>query len=81
VNKAALLVEIMRLPDDERGQLVEDLLVSLHSDGHDSSDKHDFSLSPPQEADFDRRLEEHKRDPSSAIPFEDVIASLRPRFR
>jgi putative addiction module component (TIGR02574 family) len=75
VNKAALLAEIMRLPDDERRKLVEEVEESL------PPEEYDFSLTPEQAVELDRRLEEHRRDPASAIPFEQVIAALRSRFQ
>jgi putative addiction module component (TIGR02574 family) len=74
VNKATLLAEIMRLPEDERRELVDEVSATLPEESVD------FVLSEEQKAELDRRLEEHRRDPSSAIPAEEVIASLRSRF-
>jgi putative addiction module component (TIGR02574 family) len=75
VNKATLLAEILRLPEDERRELVEEVFESLPNESVD------FVLTEEQKAELDRRLEEHRRDPSSAIPAEEVIAALRSRFR
>ena len=74
MNKAALLAEIMELSEDERRELVEELFESLPEASAD------FALTEEQKAQLDRRLEEHRRDPSSAVPAEEVIASLRSRF-
>jgi putative addiction module component (TIGR02574 family) len=74
VNKAALLAEIMELSEDERRELVEELFESLPQASAD------FVLTEEQKAELDRRMEEHRRDPSSAVPAEEVIASLRSRF-
>jgi putative addiction module component (TIGR02574 family) len=74
VSKATLLAEILRLPEDERRALVGEVLESLPEESAD------FVLTEEQKAELDRRLEEHRRDPSSAIPAEEVIASLRSRF-
>lgn len=73
MNKAALLAEIMRLPNDERRELLEEAWESLGEDAFDP-------LTPEQLAELDRRMAEHKRDASSAIPAEQVIAELRKRF-
>ena len=75
MNKATLLAEILRLPEDERRELVEEVFESLPDESAD------FVLTEEQKAELDRRLEEHRRDPSSAIPAEEVIAALRSRFR
>ena len=74
VNKAALLAEILRLPDNERAELVDEIIESLPA-GED-----DFVLTEEQKAELDRRLAEHERDPSRAIPWEVVRDRLRARF-
>ena len=63
MTKDALLAEIMRLPEHERRELVEEVWDSLPpvDDG--------FQLTEEQKAELDRRWEEHLRDPSSAVPF------------
>ena len=75
MNKATLLAEIMQLSEDERRDLAEEIFETLPDESAD------FVLTEEQKAELDRRLEEHRRDPSSAIPAEEVIASLRSRFR
>jgi putative addiction module component (TIGR02574 family) len=74
VNKATLLVEIMRLSPDERRELIDEIWDTLPLEADD------FELTEEQKAELDRRLEEHERDPSSAIPWEEVIASLRSKL-
>jgi putative addiction module component (TIGR02574 family) len=73
MNKA-LLQELMKLTPAERVELAMDLWDSIPPE----------DLPPPtpeQIAEVERRLEEHQRDPSSAIPLEEVMTQLRARFR
>jgi putative addiction module component (TIGR02574 family) len=64
MNKA-LLKELLQLSPAERVELAEELLESV--DGPNWP-----SLTPEQMAEIDRRIEEHERDPSTAIPWEEV---------
>jgi len=73
MNKATLIAEIMRLPRDERLKLGEDIWESLIGDEQ-------WVPTPDQLAEARRRLEEHRRDPSTAIPAERVLARLQSRF-
>jgi putative addiction module component (TIGR02574 family) len=73
MNKASLIAEAMRLPREERLQLVEDLWNSVIDDEQ-------WMPTPDQLAEARRRLEEHRRDPSTAIPAERVLARLKSRF-
>jgi putative addiction module component (TIGR02574 family) len=75
MDRAALLAEILRLPEDERWQLVAEVRESLPEDGLD------FSLTEEQDAELDRRIAEHAKDPSRAIPWEQVLADLRSRIK
>jgi putative addiction module component (TIGR02574 family) len=75
MDRAALLAEILRLPEDERWQLVAEVRESL------PDDELDFSLTAEQDAELDRRIAEHERDPSRAIPWEQVLADLRSRIK
>jgi len=69
-----LLAELLELTPQERLDLINELWDSLGPD--------DFpSLTPEQEAEIDRRLDELEKDPSRAIPWEDVLARLRSRFK
>jgi putative addiction module component (TIGR02574 family) len=73
MNKATLIAEIMQLTPEERRELVEDLCAVVSED-------EEFALTSEQMAEIDRRIEEHKRDPGSAIPWEVVRDRLRARF-
>lgn len=73
MNKAALLAEILQLPEEERRELIDEAFESL-------SPEEFAPLTPAQSAEIDRRMAEHERDPSSAIPAEQVIAELKKRF-
>jgi putative addiction module component (TIGR02574 family) len=73
MNKANLIAEAMRLPREERLQLGEDLLNSLIDD-------EEWLPTPEDLAEARRRLEDHRRDPSTAIPAERVLARLQSRF-
>ena len=73
MNTATLIAEIMRLPRDERLKLGEDIWESLIGDEQ-------WVPTPDQLAEARRRLEEHRRDPSTAIPAERVLARLQSRF-
>jgi len=64
----------MRLSPDERRELIDEIWDTLPLEADD------FELTEEQKAELDRRLEEHERDPSSAIPWEEVIASLRSKL-
>ena len=73
MNKASLIAEAMRLPREERLKLGEDLLNSVIDDEQ-------WLPTPDQLAEARRRLEEHRRDPSTAIPAEKVLERLQSRF-
>jgi putative addiction module component (TIGR02574 family) len=73
MNKASLIAEALRLPREERLQLGEDLWNSLIDDEQ-------WLPTPEQLAEARRRLEDHRRDPSTAIPAERVLARLQSRF-
>lgn len=73
MNKAGLIADAMRLPRDERLQLGEDLWNSVIDDEQ-------WMPTPDELAEARRRLEEHRRDPSTAVAAERVLARLRSRF-
>jgi putative addiction module component (TIGR02574 family) len=73
MNKATLLAEIMQLTAKERRNLIEELLAAVEEDEA-------FALTPEQKAEIDRRIAEHERDPSSAVPWEEVRDRLLARF-
>jgi len=68
MNKA-LLDEIMQLSSAERVGLAYELLDRAGDQGLPP-------LTPEQMAEIDRRIEEHEKDPASAIPLEEVRAWL-----
>jgi putative addiction module component (TIGR02574 family) len=74
MNKATLLAEIMNLTPQERLDLAEELWDAVAEDEV-------FALTPEQMAEIDRRVEEHERDPSSAIPWEVARDRLRARMK
>jgi len=73
MNKASLIAEAMRLPREERLQLIEDIWNSVVDDER-------WLPTPDQLAEARRRLEEHRRDPSTGIPAERILARLQARF-
>jgi putative addiction module component (TIGR02574 family) len=66
--------ELFELSPDERIELGQELLDSAQAEELPP-------LTDEQKAEIDRRLEEHERDPSSAIPWEEVRAWLWSRRR
>jgi putative addiction module component (TIGR02574 family) len=63
----------MQLTAKERRNLIEELLAAVEEDEA-------FALTPEQKAEIDRRIAEHERDPSSAVPWEEVRDRLLARF-
>lgn len=61
---------IKRLTVPERVQLVQDIWDTLQPTAEQ------LPLTEEQRELLDRRLEEHRRDPSSAVPWEEVKARL-----
>lgn len=70
-----LLTTAKALPLAERIELAEALWDSITQDGYEPP------LTPAQEAEIDRRLEEHRRNPSSAVPWEHLKAELEKKYR
>lgn len=70
-----LLATAKALPLPERIELAEALWDSITKDGYEPP------LTPAQEAEIDRRLDEHRRNPQSAIPWERVKAELEQKYR
>lgn len=73
MNKA-LRDQVMSLPADEKYELAMDLWDSL-------SDSEVPGPTDAQIAEAERRLDEHLRNPETAIPYEDVLAQLRARSK
>lgn len=66
--------ELLKLSVAERIQLVEDLWDSI------AADPEGFPLTEAQKAELDRRLEEHRADPDSAVPWEEVRERLYKKY-
>jgi len=62
------------LPLPERIELAEALWESITGEGHEPP------LTPAQAGELDRRLEEHRRDPKSGIPWEQVKVELDQKY-
>jgi putative addiction module component (TIGR02574 family) len=71
----SLLAELLELSPAERIQLAEDLWDSVVASPETMP-----SLTAEQVAELERRLAEHIRNPSSAIPWEEARARLWSRF-
>lgn len=73
MNKA-LLKELLELTPEERIELAEELW--------DSIEPQDMPpLTADQKEEIERRLAEHRRDPGTAITWEEVKARLQSRFK
>lgn len=68
------LAELLKLSVSERIQLAEDLWDSI------AAEPEALPLTDAQRAEIERRLAEHDRDPTSAIPWEEVRARLHQRL-
>jgi putative addiction module component (TIGR02574 family) len=74
MNKATLRKELMELTPAER--------IDLACELWDSIAREEFPpLTHEQMKEIDRRLAEHQKDPSSAIPWEEVRKSLWSRYK
>ena len=65
-----LLTTAKALPLPERIELAEALWDSITQEGYEPP------LTPAQMSEIDHRLEEHRRNPEPAIPWEQVKAEL-----
>ncbi len=75
-----LLAELMQLSPAERLDLAEKLWESV--DPNDPAVTDDvWSPTEEQMREVERRIAEHERDPSRAIPWEEVRARLWARFK
>jgi putative addiction module component (TIGR02574 family) len=73
MNKA-LLKELMELTPEERIQLAEDLWDSIATEEMPP-------LTGDQMVEMERRIAEHERDPSSALPWDGVRKWLWSRYK
>lgn len=96
MNKDALLEEVMRLPADERLRLGEEVWESLIADRTWTVDQRvelaitlwnsidEAELPPPTPDQLDlaqKELTAHQADPSSSIPLQEVLNTLRSRLK
>lgn len=72
MTRSELVAELLKLDPQERRLAAEELWDSVEND--------DAPLTPAQAAEVKRRLDEHERDPSTAIPWEVVRARLIAKF-
>jgi putative addiction module component (TIGR02574 family) len=66
--------QIRQLSVDERIRLIGDIWEGIHADSEPPP------LTEAQRSELARRMDEHKRDPSSAIPWEEAFAKLSERY-
>jgi putative addiction module component (TIGR02574 family) len=66
--------ELLKLGPAERIQLAQDSWDSI------AEEEDALPLTDGHRAELDRRMAEHERDPSSAVPWSEVRARLRERF-
>jgi putative addiction module component (TIGR02574 family) len=72
MTRSELLAEFLKLDPEEQRQLVDEMWDSIDEDR---------PLTEAQAAEVKRRIDEHERDPSTAIPWETVRARLWSRFK
>jgi len=68
------LPELLKLSEAERIQLAQDLWDSIPPASGS------LSLTDEEREELERRLAEHRADPSSSIPWEEARAQLHERF-
>ena len=71
---ADLLEAAKALPLPERSELAEALWETITDEGHEPP------LTPAQAQELDRRLEEHRRNPQTGIPWEQVKKELDEKY-
>jgi len=75
MTRKELVAELLKLDPEERMRAAEELFESVAADLNNEID-----LTPEQLEELDRRIEEHERDPSTAVPWEAVRAKLLAKF-
>ena len=70
----ALLEAVKSLPLPDRVELVDAVWESIAAEGYEPP------LSESQSAELQRRLEEHRQNPASGIPWETVRAELHEKY-
>jgi putative addiction module component (TIGR02574 family) len=79
MNKVALLDELMKLSPSERLDIADELWHSIHPPGSVRPGE-PFVLTAEQKAELDRRIAEHRADPGSAVPWEEVRVRLWAKY-
>jgi putative addiction module component (TIGR02574 family) len=74
MGRAELWSELMKLTPEERIELVEDLWDSIASVANPP-------LTDQEKDELERRLEDHRRDPSTAVTWEELKADLLSRLK
>ncbi len=74
MRRAELWTELMKLSKAERIELAQDLWDTIRPEDLPP-------LTADEIAELERRLAEHERDPSTAIPWEEVEARLIARLK
>jgi putative addiction module component (TIGR02574 family) len=74
MGRAELWSELMKLTPEERLELVHDLWNSIGSDTSPALTGEDMD-------ELERRLEDHRRDPSTAITWDELKAELLSRLK
>jgi putative addiction module component (TIGR02574 family) len=72
MNAADLLEQIRQLPENERREVVQQIL--------DEFTEFDDELTPEQIAELERRADELQKHPERGIPWEQVRADARKKF-
>jgi putative addiction module component (TIGR02574 family) len=75
MTRSELVGELLKLASEERLQAAEELWESLLNDPQGP-----FELSEEQAKELERRMADHERDPTTAIPWEVVRAELLARL-
>ncbi len=73
MTTSATTAEYLKLSVSERIQLVEDIWDSIAAEASNT-----VELSQAQMAELHRRVAEHRADPSTAVPWEEVRSKLFP---
>lgn len=71
MSTSAISTEYLKLSVSERIQLVEDIWDSIAAEASET-----IELSQAQKDELHRRVAEHRADPSTAIPWEQVRSRL-----
>ena len=73
MTTSATTTDYLKLSVSERIQLVEDIWDSIAAEASNT-----VELSQAQMAELHRRVAEHRADPSTAVPWEEVRSKLFP---